>query len=148
MCVNFAKINTPPWVFFPFFKLYKQYQITQRITNIDKRLIISEIQKKRIKPRSLHKVKLSKNSFKLNLRTTFILLKIGYTLPVSSVGCEQSFSVMRKLRNWMRSGMPMERLSSLAIGKIHFGRQINSEEAVKFFLSLHTKISKSEESDI
>ena len=29
---NFTKINTPPWVFFTFFKLYKQYQIAQRIT--------------------------------------------------------------------------------------------------------------------
>ena len=24
---NFTKINTPPWVFFTFFKLYKWYQI-------------------------------------------------------------------------------------------------------------------------
>ena len=28
-----AKINTPSWVFFMFFKLYKWYQIAQRITN-------------------------------------------------------------------------------------------------------------------
>ena len=34
--VFFSKVaglsNTPPWVFFTFFKLYKWYQITQRIT--------------------------------------------------------------------------------------------------------------------
>ena len=30
---NFTKSNSPPWVFFTFFKLYKWYQITQRITN-------------------------------------------------------------------------------------------------------------------
>ena len=30
---NFNKINTPPWVFFLFFKLYRWYQITQSITN-------------------------------------------------------------------------------------------------------------------
>ena len=29
---NFTKINTPPWVFFTFFKLYKWYQVAQRIT--------------------------------------------------------------------------------------------------------------------
>ena len=29
---NVTKINTPPWVFFTFFKLYKYYQIVQRIT--------------------------------------------------------------------------------------------------------------------
>ena len=28
-----TKSNTPPWMFFTFFKLYKWYQITQRITN-------------------------------------------------------------------------------------------------------------------
>ena len=27
-----GKSNTPPWVFFTFFKLYKPYQIAQRIT--------------------------------------------------------------------------------------------------------------------
>ena len=30
--VNFTKINTAPWVFFTFFKLYKWYQISQRTT--------------------------------------------------------------------------------------------------------------------
>ena len=29
---NFTKIKTPPWVFFTFLKLYKWYQIAQRIT--------------------------------------------------------------------------------------------------------------------
>ena len=32
--VNFSKINTPPWLFFTFFKLQKWYQIAQRITNV------------------------------------------------------------------------------------------------------------------
>ena len=29
---NVTKINIPPWVFYTFFKLYKSYQIVQRIT--------------------------------------------------------------------------------------------------------------------
>ena len=29
---NFTKSNTPPWVFFMFFRLYKWYQIAQRIS--------------------------------------------------------------------------------------------------------------------
>ena len=29
---NFTRINTPPWVFFTFLKLYKWYQIAQRTT--------------------------------------------------------------------------------------------------------------------
>ena len=31
---NFIKINTPPWVFFTLLKLYKWYQIAQRITYV------------------------------------------------------------------------------------------------------------------
>ena len=31
---NFSKSNTPPWVFFKFFKLYKWYQIAQSIIYI------------------------------------------------------------------------------------------------------------------
>ena len=31
---NFTESNTPPWVFFTFFKLYEWYQITQSITHI------------------------------------------------------------------------------------------------------------------
>ena len=31
--VNFNKVNTPPWLFFMFFNLYKWYQIAQRIAN-------------------------------------------------------------------------------------------------------------------
>ena len=30
---NFTKSDTPPWVFFMFFKLCKWYQIVQRTTN-------------------------------------------------------------------------------------------------------------------
>ena len=30
--LQFCKINSPPWVFFTFFKLYKWYQIVQRTT--------------------------------------------------------------------------------------------------------------------
>ena len=31
---NFNKINTPPWVFFTFFKIVQVYQIAQHITNL------------------------------------------------------------------------------------------------------------------
>ena len=34
---NFTKINTSPWMFFTFFKLYKGYQIAQRVTYITKK---------------------------------------------------------------------------------------------------------------
>ena len=32
LACNFTKSNTPPWVFFTFFKLYRWYKIAQRIT--------------------------------------------------------------------------------------------------------------------
>ena len=32
LACNFTKSNTPPWVFFTFFKLYRWYQIAQNIT--------------------------------------------------------------------------------------------------------------------
>ena len=32
--VTFGKSNTPSWMFFTFFKLYKWYQIPQRIANV------------------------------------------------------------------------------------------------------------------
>ena len=31
---NFPKSDTPPWVFFTFFKLYKWYQIAQNMTKL------------------------------------------------------------------------------------------------------------------
>ena len=32
---NFTKSNTPPWVFFTFFKLYEWYQTAQRTTYLE-----------------------------------------------------------------------------------------------------------------
>ena len=32
LACNFTKKNTPPWVFFMFFKLYKWYEVEQRTT--------------------------------------------------------------------------------------------------------------------
>ena len=37
---NFTKINTPPWLFFTFFKLYMRYQIAQRITYSSKEVFM------------------------------------------------------------------------------------------------------------
>ena len=37
---NFTKINTPPWVFFTIFKLYKWYQMAQRTAYVKDLLMI------------------------------------------------------------------------------------------------------------
>ena len=39
-----TKINTPPWVFLTFFKLYKWYQIAQRITYKKEMLMTSDLE--------------------------------------------------------------------------------------------------------
>ena len=48
--VSFTKSKTLPWVFFTFVKLYKWYQIAQRITNnyhiLDKKKHFSILSKK------------------------------------------------------------------------------------------------------
>ena len=45
--VSFSKVDTPPWLFFTFLKLYKWYQIAQRttyllISNVTNRLDMTE----------------------------------------------------------------------------------------------------------
>lgn len=43
------------------------------------------------------------------------LLQLALTLPVSSAASERSFSVMRRIRNWLRSAMSQDRFSDLSI---------------------------------
>ncbi|XP_065640525.1 52 kDa repressor of the inhibitor of the protein kinase-like [Hydra vulgaris] len=48
-----------------------------------------------------------------------IALKILGTLPVTSCECERSFSVMRQLKDYMRTTMSEDRLNGLALMYIH-----------------------------
>ncbi|KAJ8364864.1 hypothetical protein SKAU_G00136950 [Synaphobranchus kaupii] len=43
------------------------------------------------------------------------LLKLALSLPVGTATCERTFSTMRRVRNWMRTTMGQERLSSLCL---------------------------------
>ncbi|XP_030047652.1 uncharacterized protein LOC115461718 [Microcaecilia unicolor] len=43
------------------------------------------------------------------------LLKLALTLPVGTATCERSFSAMRRVRNWLRSTMGQERLTTLCL---------------------------------
>ena len=69
----------------------------------------------------------------------FVLLKIAATLPVTSCECERSFSVLRRLRIWLRASMTTPRLSSLALINIHRGVAVDYKRAVKIFLELHPR---------
>ena len=66
-----------------------------------------------------------------------VLLKLTTTLPVISCEFERSFSILPRLRTWLRVSMTTKRLSSSAIINIHRGNQINYKRAVKIFLELH-----------
>ena len=69
----------------------------------------------------------------------FILLKIAATLPVTSCECERSFSIMRRLRTWLRASMTTERLSALALINIHYGHPIDFDTVIDTFLKLHPR---------
>ena len=56
-----------------------------------------------------------KESNELKFPNPFILLKIRFTLPVTSAEFEQGFLVIRRLRTWMRSSMVIERSRFTAV---------------------------------
>ena len=68
-----------------------------------------------------------------------VLLKLAATLPVTSCECEWSFSVLRRLRTWLRAFMTKKRLSSLAIINILREVQTDYKRAVKIFLEMHPR---------
>lgn len=58
----------------------------------------------------------------------FKLLQVALSLPISSAGCERSFSAMRRIKTWLRSTMHQDRFSNLAILNIE-------NEIVKFSIT-------------
>ena len=76
LACNFTKINTPLWVFFTFFKLYKWYQIAQRTTdNLGKQLFQAICSKYIF--RLLHTLKFHLFSAKLNMMVKVVKLLTG-----------------------------------------------------------------------
>jgi hypothetical protein len=73
------------------------------------------------------------------------LVQLALTLPVGTATSERSFSAMRRIRNWLRSTMCQDRLSSLAILNIEsdLTAKLNPDDIVSIFandkrrLSLH-----------
>ena len=47
------------------------------------------------------------------------LVKITLTLPASTCAAERSFSSLRRLKTYLRSGMKQQRLNSVAIMNVH-----------------------------
>src|SRR4029434_4668564 len=61
------------------------------------------------------------------------VLKVLLTMPVSTASAERSFSIMRRLKTYLRSTMTDKRLTGLALMNIHTDLEIDSEEVLKQF---------------
>lgn len=63
------------------------------------------------------------------------LWRIYSTLPTTSASCEQSFSKLKLIKNYLRSSMSQERLSSLAILAIEnrTAHKLNYDKAIHLF---------------
>ncbi|XP_065681428.1 uncharacterized protein LOC124811211 [Hydra vulgaris] len=66
-------------------------------------------------------------------------LQLLCTLPVSVASGERSFSVLKRLKTWLRSNIGQERLNGLAMMHIHRDCIINIEEIIDSFASLKTR---------
>lgn len=67
---------------------------------------------------------------------SYTLLKIAYTLPITSSECERSFSVMN---NYMRASMNHDRLSALALLHIHYDSELSTSEVVDKFACIYPR---------
>ena len=63
------------------------------------------------------------------------LLQITATLPVTSASAERTFSVLKRLKTYLRSTMGEERLSGLAHMHIQFNLPIDTEAVIDHFSS-------------
>jgi hypothetical protein len=61
----------------------------------------------------------SSKNLKVPFPNLFTLLSIYLTVPISSSECERSFSVLKRLKTWLRSTMGQDRLSNLALIQIN-----------------------------
>ncbi|XP_047122948.1 uncharacterized protein LOC124806252 [Hydra vulgaris] len=67
------------------------------------------------------------------------ILQLLCTLPVSVASGERSFSVLKRLKTWLRFNIGQERLNGLAMIHIHRDCIINVEEIIDSFASSKTR---------
>lgn len=71
------------------------------------------------------------------------LLQAAIVLPVSSAGCERSFSAMRRIKTWLRATMCQERFSNLSLLNIEneiIKNQITADDILKIFAKKNRKL--------
>jgi len=69
----------------------------------------------------------------------YAILSILVTIPSSSATAERSFSAMKRIKNYLRSTMGDDRLSSLALLHVHSEIEIDVELVIELFASLRNR---------
>ena len=69
------------------------------------------------------------------------ILCIRLTMPVTSATAERSFSVLRRLKTYVRSTMNNDRLSSLALMHIHRDFSVDLDKVMEKFVCAKTPIT-------
>lgn len=70
------------------------------------------------------------------------LLQVALSIPISSATCERSFSLMRRIKNWLRSSMLQDRFTFLSILNIErdITNKVNMDDIVNKFAEKYRKI--------
>jgi hypothetical protein len=74
-----------------------------------------------------------------SIDTILIKLCVLLTMPVASATAERSFSVLRCLKNYVRSTLKNDRLSSLGLVHIHRDFEVDLYKAMEVFVSYQTR---------
>ena len=67
------------------------------------------------------------------------MLCVLLIMPIESATAERSFSVLRCLKNYVRSTMKNDRLSSLGLVHIHRDFEVDLYKAMEVFVSYQTR---------
>ena len=68
------------------------------------------------------------------------LLTILMTLPVSSASAERSFSVVRRLKTWLRTNMSQVRMVGLALLHMHRDINVTTEQVLVRFVKRKRRV--------
>ena len=68
------------------------------------------------------------------------LLTILMTLPVSSASAERSFSVVRRLKTWLRTNMSQDRIIGLALLHMHRDINVTTEQVLVRFVKRKRRV--------
>lgn len=106
-------------------------------------IVLKIMFKKEVKEKSVSIESLREKIDKCIYPNMFKLLKVAISLPISSAGCERSFSAMRRIKTWLRSTMHQQRFSNLAILNIEneiFKYNLSAEDVLETFCKKNRKL--------